>query len=287
MVVTPLHLRHRRRPTRDARDDRRRLDRGAVRRHPRRRCAWTGRSRSTPGCPSRRCYEELRALAARNVSTEDEISFLGGGHVRPLRAGADRLDHPALGVPDAVHALPARDLAGRAAGDVRVPDGDLRADRAAGLERVGVRGPERGRRRRLRREARQRPHAGSWSPAACTRTRARRCATLAHAWGMEVVEAPLGDGVTAAARARRRRQRGDRRSSRTSSARSRTSSALARRRARRRRARRSARATRCRSRCSRRPASAASTSPSARARRSATGSTSAARRSASSPPPRR
>ena len=36
----------------------------------------------------------------------------------------------ALGVPDAVHALPARDQPGRAAGDVRVPDGDLRADRA-------------------------------------------------------------------------------------------------------------------------------------------------------------
>ena len=46
-------------------------------------------------------------------------------HVRPLRAGDHRLDPAALGVPDALHALPARDLPGRAAGDVRVPDRDL------------------------------------------------------------------------------------------------------------------------------------------------------------------
>ena len=38
---------------------------------------------------------------------------------------------------------------GDAAGDVRVPDGDQRADRAAGLERDALRGAERGRLRRL------------------------------------------------------------------------------------------------------------------------------------------
>ena len=31
------------------------------------------------GCSEQEVYEELRALAARNVSTDDEISFLGGG----------------------------------------------------------------------------------------------------------------------------------------------------------------------------------------------------------------
>ena len=90
-------------------------------------------------------FEELRALAARNVSAEDEVVVPRRRDVRPLRAGAGRLDHHALGVPHAVYAVPARDLAGRAAGDVRVPDGDLRADRSARLQRVGVRGPERGR----------------------------------------------------------------------------------------------------------------------------------------------
>ena len=88
----------------------------------------------------------------------------------------DRHADVALGVPDAVHAVPARGLAGRAAGDVRVPDGDLRADGAAGRQRVGLRGAERARLRRL---------PGASSPTAaplrrlgrgCTRTRARRCA---------------------------------------------------------------------------------------------------------------
>ena len=78
------------------------------------------------------------------------------GHVRPLRAGAGRLDHPALRVPDALHALPAGDLPGRAAGDVRVPDRHLRAHGAAGLERVGVRGAERRGRGRLHGQARDR-----------------------------------------------------------------------------------------------------------------------------------
>ena len=114
----------------------------------------------------------------------------------------------AVGVPDAVHALPAGDLAGRAAGDVRVPDGDLRADGAAGLQRVGLRGAERARRRRLPGEARQRQGRGSSSRAACTRTAARRCARWPTATTIEVVEVPLRDGVTDpdawAARDRRR-----------------------------------------------------------------------------------
>ena len=61
-------------------------------------------------------------------------------HVRPLRAGDRRRDHPALGVPDPVHALPARGLPGRAPGDVRVPDRDLGADAPAGRERLPLRG---------------------------------------------------------------------------------------------------------------------------------------------------
>ena len=55
----------------------------------------------------------------------------------------------ALGVPDAVHAVPARGLPGHAAGDVRVPDRDQRADRPARLQRDALRGAERARRRRL------------------------------------------------------------------------------------------------------------------------------------------
>ena len=65
------------------------------------------------------------------------------------------------------------------------------------VERVGVRGAERGRRGGLRREDRGQPAArGSWSRAASTRTLARRCGRWRTRWGIEVVEAPLHDGVT-------------------------------------------------------------------------------------------
>ena len=79
--------------------------------------------------------------------------------VRPLRPEPDRLDPVPLRVPDALHALPAGDLPGRAAGDVRVPDRDQRADRPAGLQRERVRGAVRARRRRLPGEAAQQAHA--------------------------------------------------------------------------------------------------------------------------------
>ena len=155
-----------------------------------------------------------------------------------------------------------------------------------------LRGPERRRRRRLPGEARQRQARGSSSRAACTRTARETLRTLAHGYGMEVVEvaaAPTAstDADALGRRDRRRHVRACSSSSRTSSARSRTLAALAAAAkdspARRRRLVRPDPARHPR----RRPASAASTSPSARARRSATASTSAARRSASSPRPRR
>ena len=94
--------------------------------------------------------------------------------VRPLRAGDRRRDHPALRVPHPLHALPAGDLPGRAAGDVRVPDGDVGADRAAGLQRRPLRGALLGRLGRLPGDG-ARPGAGaSSSPAGSTRTAARR-----------------------------------------------------------------------------------------------------------------
>ena len=117
---------------------------------------------------------------------------------------------------------------GRPAGDVRVPDGDLRADRPAGLERVGLRGPERRRRAPAtsRKLANGRPRFVASRRPAPARA-ARRCARYARGYGAEVVEVPLRDGVTdpdALGRGdRRRHRRGRSSSSRTSSARSRTS----------------------------------------------------------------
>ena len=58
------------------------------------------------------------------------------GDLRPLRPGGRRRRPPARRVPDRVHAVPAGDEPGRPAGDLRVPDRDLRADRHGRLERV-------------------------------------------------------------------------------------------------------------------------------------------------------
>jgi hypothetical protein len=55
-----------------------------------------------------------------------------------LQAGDYRLAGAARGVSDELYAVSAGDLAGHAAGDVRVPDDDLRADRDGDRERVDV-----------------------------------------------------------------------------------------------------------------------------------------------------
>ncbi len=93
-------------------------------------------------------------------------------HLRPLRPGGRRRGAPARRVPDRVHAVPARAVPGRAAGDLRVPDRDLRADRHGRLERLRLRRHDRRRRRLLRREGRDRAQRRSSSP----RRRTRRCA---------------------------------------------------------------------------------------------------------------
>ena len=158
------------------------------------------------GKPEQEVYGYLRDLAARNVSAEDEVSFLGAGmydHYVP--ALVDSIVG-ALGVPDAVHAVPARGLPGRPAGDVRVPDDDLGAHRPARLQRERLRGPERAGRRRLPGQAAHGPHA--------LRRLARRAPALARDAGHHLRR--LGDDGRRG-RARRRRH-GRRRRSRPRSA---------------------------------------------------------------------
>ena len=265
-----------------------------------------GRALELPaGMAEQEVYEHLRELAARNVSAEEEVCFLGAGmydHYVP--ALVDMLIR-ALGVPDPLHALPAGDLPGRAAGDVRVPDRDLRADRRCPSPTPRcTRGPPRSP-PRLPGEAAQRPLAASSSAPGL---HPHSIADAAH------LRARLRHGGRRGAAARRRHRRrgvggGDRRAtrarrssrSRTSTARSRTPRAERRREGgghgaggggcgcRRRIPRRGAPGGRRpgrpdharHARAAR--ASAASTSPSARASRSATASTSAGPRSASSP----
>ena len=133
-------------------DPRRRAARARAR--PAGRAARAGRLRAParPGRPQRlapRTRSRSSAPGCTTTTSRRVIDMLTG----------------ALGVPDAVHALPARGLPGQPAGDVRVPDGDQRADGAAGLQRVGLRGPERRRLRRLPGAARQRQARGSSSRA--------------------------------------------------------------------------------------------------------------------------
>ena len=192
-------------------------------------------------------------------------------HLRPLRPGGRRRGAPARRAPDRVHAVPARDEPGRAAGDLRVPDRDLRAHRHGRLERVRLRRDDGRRRRLLRREARDRAHED----------RRHRGDQPAGAPGREDLRAGLrARGRRGAARGRRDRSRtGSARRPRTrrrSSSSSRTSSASWRPRPTSPPPRttpercRSRTSTSCRSACSRRRAPTAARWRSARASRPAT-----------------
>ena len=167
-----LPLADRRRPRGDARGDRRLVGRGALPRHPRRRCASGPRSTSSPRSPSRSSSRTSRSSPSRNVAHRRGALVPRRRDLRPLRAGGRRRRPPARRVPDRVHAVPAGDEPGRAADDLRVPDRDLRADRHGRLERVRLRRHDGRRRRLLHRQARDRPVEGRPRRGAST----RRCA---------------------------------------------------------------------------------------------------------------
>ena len=232
-------------------------------------------------------FDHLSALAARNRHADAEVTFLGAGmydHYVPSMIDSILARSEFL---TPVHALPARDLAGRAAGDVRVPDGHLGADRAAGVQRLGLRGPVGGRRRGLPGQAGDQAEQarGLARPAsALARGAAHPRRRLRDERGGGRAQRPRAPPTST--RSRRWSTTTPPRcscSSPTSSARSRSSAPSARPP--------SApapstwwRPTRCRWASSSRRARWAPTCAWARARRWATGSTSAARRSGSSPP---
>ena len=129
-----------------------------------------------PGRPEQEVYAHLRELAARNVSAEDELSFLGAG----------MYDHY---VPALVDSLIARSefLTPYTPYQPEVSQGGLQVMfeyQTAISELTGLpvsnasvyEGPSAARRRRLPRPASTTSARASSSPAACTRTPARRCA---------------------------------------------------------------------------------------------------------------
>ena len=129
-------------------------------------------------------HEELSGARGAQPPRGRRDELPRGGHVRPLRAVArGRADLSRSEFLTPVHALPARDLAGRPPGDVRVPDGDLGAHRASRGERLGLRGAERRGRRRATWRSSRRAAPGSWpaGPAsALARRAAHACRGLRH-----------------------------------------------------------------------------------------------------------
>ena len=168
-----LPLAHRRRPRGDARGDRRRVRRRALPRHPGRRALRPASSTSSRRSARLELQRHLEELAARNVDTTKELSFLGAGDLRPLRAGDRRRGPPARRVPHRVHAVSARDEPGHPAGDLRVPDRDLRAHGDGRLERLRLRRHDRRRGRVPHRASTRRAARRSSSPRRRTRRYAR------------------------------------------------------------------------------------------------------------------
>jgi glycine dehydrogenase subunit 1 len=142
-------------------------------------------------------FEELRALAARNVSVQDEVSYLGGG----------MYDHYVPAVVDAItqrsefltpytpyqpevsqgtlqamfeYQTAICELTGMSVANASVYEGPSAVAAAGYVAKL-----ENSRRRFVVSRG-VHPHARE------------ALATLAHAWGMEVIEVPLDDGVTAA-----------------------------------------------------------------------------------------
>ena len=176
-------LAHRRRPRGDAGGDRRLIGRGALPRHP--------GGGAVPGTarPRARALRAGARRAPRGARLAQRPHGLGAlvprrGDLRPLRAGGLRRGAPARGVPDRLHAVPARDEPGRAPDDLRVPDRDLRADGHGRHERLRIRRDDGRRRRVLHREARDRT----------LEDRARRGGQPAGAAGREDLRAGLRSG---------------------------------------------------------------------------------------------
>ena len=149
-----------------------------------------------PGRSELEVFEELRELAARNVSTDDEVSFLGGGmydHYVPalvdsiisrsefLTPYTPYQPEVSQGGLQAMfeYQTAISELTGLPVSNASVYEGPS-AVAAAGYVAKSAGGA----RRRFVISRGVHPHARE------------ALRTLSHAWGMEVVEAPLHDGVT-------------------------------------------------------------------------------------------
>jgi glycine dehydrogenase subunit 1 len=151
---------------------------------------------SEPGRSEQEVYEELRALAARNASTEDEVSFLGGGmydHYVPALVESIILRSEFLtpytpyqpeisqGGLQAMfeYQTAISELTGLPVSNASVYEGPSAVAAAGYVAKLAGAGS------RFVVSRGVHPHSRE------------TLATLAHGYGMEVVEAPLQDGLTA------------------------------------------------------------------------------------------
>ncbi len=270
---------------------RRRLRRGALRRRPGRTAPRPRRSSSRTGCPRTRSTAACaRSPPATRTPSPSSASSAAACTTTTRRRSSTRSRRARSSSP--LHAVPARDLAGRPADDVRVPDRDVRADRRCRSPRAGLyEGPStvaaagylalgaaKGKRRRFVVSRGLHPHSRETLADLLARLRGRgrrgraRRAALTDPGAL----AELLDDETAALFVQNPNYLGS-----VEDLEALAEAAHARRRPADRRLRRDLRSASCA-----RPASAAPTSPSARASRSAAASTTAAPRSASSARPR-
>jgi glycine dehydrogenase subunit 1 len=147
------------------------------------------------GCSEQEVFDELRALAARNTSTEDEVSFLGAGmydHYVPALVDSIILRSEFLtpytpyqpeisqGTLQAMfeYQTAISELTGLPVSNASVYEGPSAVGAAGYVAKL-----DNGRPRFVVSRG-VHPHSR------------QTLATLAHAWGAELVEAPLRDGVT-------------------------------------------------------------------------------------------
>ena len=174
------------------------VDRRAVRRRARQPRASPARStcRRTPA--SWRSSGRWRGLAGAQPAGRRGAVLLRRRGLSPPCAGQRRPPHPALGIPDQLHALPAGDRPGHAAGAVRVPDPGRGPDRPAGGQRLDVRRLDRLRRGGDDGRAGDPAAPRRCSPAACIRTTPRPPGPWPTRPGVETVRLPAAiDGEAA------------------------------------------------------------------------------------------
>ena len=81
----------------------------------------------------------MAAMAGRSVAAGSAAVLSRRGRLSAPHPGERRSSHPALRIPDQLHALSAGNRPGDAAGPVRIPDPGRGADRHGGRQRLDVR----------------------------------------------------------------------------------------------------------------------------------------------------